>query len=67
MGRPVHLVAFVVTALSVAAAAGCAEGSSIQNATGGVMAGMEEKGIPPFVLAFAVMIALLLLPALLGG
>jgi hypothetical protein len=28
---------------------------------------MNEKGIPPYVMAFAVMIALLLLPALLGG
>jgi len=28
---------------------------------------MQEKGIPPFVMAFAVMVALLLLPALLGS
>jgi len=27
----------------------------------------DEKGIPPFVMAFAVMIALLLVPPLLGG
>jgi hypothetical protein len=28
---------------------------------------MQDKGIPPFVMAFAVMVALLLLPALLGS
>jgi hypothetical protein len=27
----------------------------------------QEKGIPPFVMAFAVMVALLLIPAMLGG
>jgi hypothetical protein len=27
----------------------------------------REEGIPPFVMAFAVMIAMLLIPALLGG
>jgi hypothetical protein len=27
----------------------------------------DESGIPPFVMAFAVMIVLLLAPALLGG
>ena len=27
----------------------------------------DDTGIPPYVLAFAVMIALLLVPALLGG
>jgi len=27
---------------------------------------MEEKGIPPFVMAFAVIIAMLLLPAVLA-
>jgi len=57
MGRP---------AAGGAARARSAAGGN-DGATGAVMAGMEEKGIPPFVLAFAVMIALLLLPALLGG